>query len=73
MQQGICRSCQRIGIATGIICFSLFWLLLFAEINASRPGTVSLWHFVLAAVLSIFIYCGFRLLGWVINEFLTSR
>lgn len=71
MQQGIDRSCQRIGMAASIICFALFSLLLFAEMDARQPETISLWYFGMAAVLSGLIYCGFRLLGWLINGFLT--
>lgn len=71
MHQGIHRSCQRMGMAASLICFALFSLLLFAEMDASQSGAVSLWYFAMAAVLSILIYFGFRLLGWVINGFLT--
>lgn len=69
MQEGIRRGCHRIGLAIGILCFLCFSLLLMGEINASPAGSVSPWYFVLAATLSIFIYCAFRLLGWIIQGF----
>lgn len=73
MQEGIRRGCHRIGLVTSIICFLGFSLLLIGEINASKPGTVSLWYFVLAAALSLFVYCAFRLLGWIIHGFFSQN
>ncbi|MCS3430402.1 hypothetical protein [Klebsiella sp. BIGb0407] len=69
MQEGIRRSCHRIGLAVGFLCFLCFSLLLMGEINAGAPGSISPWYFVLAATLSIFVYCAFRLLGWLIQSF----
>lgn len=69
MQAGIRRSCHRIGLIIGALCFLSFSLLLMSEINASSPGSVSPWYFALSATLSVFIYCTFRLLGWIIQGF----
>lgn len=72
MQEGIRRGCHRIGLVVSILCFIFFSLVFIGEMNASPPGTISPWYFALAAGLSIFTYCAFRLLGWVINGFFTQ-
>jgi len=73
MQEGMRRGCHRIGLVVSIFCFLCFSLLLAGEINASTPGTVSPWYFALAAILSIFVYCAFRLLGWLIHGFFSHN
>lgn len=73
MQEGIRRGCHRIGLVIGILCFLCFSLLVLGEINASAPGSISPWYFVQAAALSIFVYCAFRLLGWMIHSFFSSN
>lgn len=69
MQEGIRRSCHRIGMVVGLLCFLCFSLLLIGELKTSPQGSISLWYFALPAILSIFVYCAFRLLGWLIQGF----
>lgn len=73
MQEGLRRGCHRIGMVVGLLCFFCFSLLLIGEVNASPQGSISSWYFVLAAILSIFVYCAFRLLGWLIQGFYSQN
>jgi len=72
MQEGIRRGSHRIGLVTAILCFLGCSLILISQINASTPGTISLWYFALAAALSLIVYCGFRILGWIIDGFFSQ-
>lgn len=73
MQESIRRGCHRLGLALAILCLLCFSLILLGEINASAPGSVSLWYFFLAVAISVFVYFAFRLLGWIINGFVSHN
>ena len=65
MSGSISKGFHRTGIVVALLIFAFCTIALALQSNG-----VSVWHWIVMLIASLFIYVVIRLIGWIVNGFI---